>query len=149
MVTPKTGGIMGFAVKRSFSNSASWSLFDLALRFWNQILTCVSVKFRDDENSARSAIDKYCFCRNFLSRASSCAVVNGVRGFRFGLCFLRVHIFGTPIFCGADTDSAKKGRNYFSYCNFLFQPKFYIALLKHTHTHTHTHNEKYTHKNKQ
>ena len=75
----------------SFSISASFNLFSFARRFWNQILTWVSVKLRDEENSARSAIERYCFVLNFLSRASSCWVVKGVLGFRLLLCFLRVH----------------------------------------------------------
>lgn len=37
---PNVGGRSGRADNRSFSNSASWSLFALALRFWNHILTC-------------------------------------------------------------------------------------------------------------
>ena len=56
--------------------------------------TCVSVRLRDAENSARSAIDRYCRSRNFLSSASSCCVVNGVRGFRFVLCLRRRHFCG-------------------------------------------------------
>ena len=57
-------------------------------------LTCVSVRCREDENSARSAMLRYCFSRNFFSRDNSCWVVKGVRGFRFGLCFLRLHLTG-------------------------------------------------------
>lgn len=72
----------------SFSSSASWSLFAFALRFWNQIFTWVSVRVREEENSARSAMDRYCFCLNFLSRARSWDVVKGVRGFLLVLCFL-------------------------------------------------------------
>lgn len=56
--------------------------------------TWVSVRLNEDENSARSAIDKYCFSLNFFSRATSCWVVNGVLGFRLGLCFLNVHFIG-------------------------------------------------------
>lgn len=74
-----------------FSISASCSLFALARRFWNQIFTWVSVSLSDDENSARSAILRYCFSRNFFSSDSSCCVVNGVLGLRFGLCFLKLH----------------------------------------------------------
>jgi hypothetical protein len=61
------------------------------LLFWNQIFTCVSVSRRDEENSARSAMLKYCFSRNFFSSESNCCVVKGVRGLRFGLCFLKLH----------------------------------------------------------
>lgn len=57
-------------------------------------LTCVSVRWRDDENSALSAIVRYCFSRNFFSSDNSCCVVNGVLGLRFGLCFRRVHLTG-------------------------------------------------------
>lgn len=77
------------AATLSFSTSASWSLLALARRFWNQILTWVSDSDREEENSARSAMDRYCFWRNFLSRARSCVVVKGVRGLRLVLCFLK------------------------------------------------------------
>lgn len=87
-------GNMGFAAILSFSSSASCSLLALALRFWNQILTWVSVRLRELENSALSAMDRYCFWRNLRSRASSCEVVNGVRGFLLVLCFLRVQAVG-------------------------------------------------------
>lgn len=88
------GGSIGLAAIFSFSSSASWSRLALARRFWNQIFTWVSVRLSELENSARSAMDRYCFCRNFLSRASSCAVVKGVRGFLFVLCLRRVQAGG-------------------------------------------------------
>ena len=78
------------------SSSDSWRRFDLALRFWNQILTWVSVSLREAENSARSAMERYCLARNFFSRAASCWVVKGVLGLRLGLCFLRVPILMGP-----------------------------------------------------
>jgi hypothetical protein len=56
-------------------------------------LTCVSVKSNDAENSARSAIVKYCLSRNFFSNDNNCEVVNGVRGFRFCLCLRNEHPF--------------------------------------------------------
>lgn len=88
-VTTAAAAVLASAAIFSFSSSASWSRFALARRFWNQILTWVSVRVREVENSARSAMDRYCFCLNFLSRARSCEVVKGVRGFRLVLCFLR------------------------------------------------------------
>ena len=88
--TPKIGGSIVFECMRSFSSSASCNRFDFARRFWNHIFTCVSVKFKDAENSALSAMDRYCFSRNFFSNESSWEVVNGVRGFRLGLCLRRV-----------------------------------------------------------
>ena len=57
-------------------------------------MTWVSVNFKDAENSARSAIDKYCLLRNFFSKADNCWVVNGVLGFRLGLCLRSVHFNG-------------------------------------------------------
>lgn len=90
----KPEGSIGFAAIFSFSSSASCSLFALALRFWNQILTWVSVRFRELENSARSAMERYCFWRNLRSRARSCDVVKGVLGFRLVLCFRRVQVVG-------------------------------------------------------
>ena len=88
-----TGGSMGLAAIFNFSSSASCSLLALARRFWNQIFTWVSVRLSEAENSARSAIDRYCFWRNLRSRASSCWVVNGVRGLRFVLCLRSGHAF--------------------------------------------------------
>lgn len=92
---------MGFAAIFSFSSSASCSRLALALLFWNQIFTWVSVKFKELENSARSAMERYCFWRNFLSKASSWDVVKGVRGFLFVLCFRRGHAGGLsrPVKC--------------------------------------------------
>lgn len=58
---------------RIFSISASCNRLALARLFWNQIFTCVSVRRSDDENSARSAMLKYCFSRNFFSSDRSCA----------------------------------------------------------------------------
>ena len=83
---PNAGGNKGRLAILIFSSSASWSLFDLARRFWNQILTCVSLRLRAVENSARSAMERYCFSRNFRSSARSCWVVKGVRGFLLALC---------------------------------------------------------------
>lgn len=77
---------------RSISDSCNLLVF--ARRFWNHIFTCVSVSFSEDENSALSEIERYCFWRNFFSSSISCFVENGVRGFRFGLCFRRVHFKG-------------------------------------------------------
>jgi len=48
--------------------------------------TCVSVSRRERANSARSAIDRYCFSANFRSSPSSCWVLNGVRGWRACFC---------------------------------------------------------------
>ena len=93
---PKGLDSMGLEAKRIRSSSDSCNRLALALLFWNQILTWVSVNLRLAENSARSAIDKYCFCRNFFSSADNCWVVNGVRGLRFGLCLRNVPILMGP-----------------------------------------------------
>lgn len=55
------------------------------------LFTCVSVSLRELENSALSAILRYCLSLNFFSKASSCCVVKGVLGFLLGLCFLKLH----------------------------------------------------------
>lgn len=91
MCIPSPGANIGLAAILSFSSSASWRRLALALLFWNQILTWVSVRLSEAENSARSAIERYCFWRNLRSRARSCDVVKGVLGFRFVLCFRSVH----------------------------------------------------------
>ena len=72
----------------ALSASASRSRFSLALRFWNQILTCVSVSLRYSANSALSATERYFCWRNFLSSAINWVLVNGVLGFRSFFCFL-------------------------------------------------------------
>ena len=84
----------GAEANLSLSSSDSWSRFVLARLFWNQIFTWVSVSFSCALNSARSAMERYCFSRNFFSSAFSCCVVKGVRGLRFGLCFLSVQRSG-------------------------------------------------------
>lgn len=63
------------------------------------VFTCVSVSRNELENSALSAILRYCLSLNFFSRANSCCVVNGVLGFLFGLCFRRLHLIfgGSPL----------------------------------------------------
>ena len=100
---------MGLAAIFNFSISASWSLLALARLFWNQIFTCVSVRFKEALNSALSAMDKYCFCLNFRSNANNCEVVNGVLGFLLVLCFRNVHFCGL-IRCGL-TASVKIYKN--------------------------------------
>ena len=93
---------------RIFSISASCSLLDFARRFWNQIFTWVSVKFKLFENSARSAMDRYCFSRNFFSNCINCCVVKGVRGFLFGLCLRKVQRIGPRGFGGGpETETIK------------------------------------------
>jgi len=75
-------------VRRSIS--ASFKRLSLARLFWNQILTWVSLRLRDVENSALSAMLRYCFSRYFFSSVSSCSDVKGVRGFRLALCLRRM-----------------------------------------------------------
>lgn len=87
---PKGRGIRGAEANLNLSSSDSWSRLVFARRFWNQILTWVSVSLSCAENSALSAMLKYCFSRNFFSSAFSCCVVKGVLGLRLGLCFLKV-----------------------------------------------------------
>lgn len=80
-----------------------------------RVLTCVSVRWSDDENSARSAIVRYCFSRNFFSSDKSCCVVNGVLGFLFGLCFLRVHLTGPGTGPGSLRSPEKLKEKYFCF----------------------------------
>ena len=112
---PPNGGrdSIGEDANRIRSNSDSCNLFDFALRFWNHIFICVSVIFKDAENSARSDMDKYCFVRNFFSKADNCCVVKGVRGFRLGLCLRKVPIFIGPIGGLNVISGAKDKRKYY------------------------------------
>ena len=113
-IPPKWGrGNIGEVAKCIRSNSENCNLFDFALRFWNHIFICVSVIFKDAENSARSEMDKYCFVRNFFSRADNCCVVKGVRGFRLGLCLRKVPIFIGPIGGLNVISGAKEKRKYY------------------------------------
>lgn len=106
---PKDGK-SGLVCILSFSISASLILFSLARRFWNQILTWVSVRFREEENSARSAMERYCLDRNFRSRAKSCCVVNGVLGLRLLLCFRSWHFIGNFGNSPGSGNKKKKGK---------------------------------------
>ena len=83
--------LRAYARNLIFSISASFSLFSFARRFWNQIFTCCSDRFRFSESSALSAIDRYCFRLNFCSRESSCVAENGVLGFLLALCLRKKH----------------------------------------------------------
>jgi len=69
-------------------------LFYFLILLFYLIVTCVSVRLSEAENSARSAIDRYCRSRNFRSSASNCCVVNGVRGLRLVLCLRSRHFCG-------------------------------------------------------
>ena len=62
------------------------SVLFFLLVFLGLTFTCVSVRSNEAENSARSAMVKYCLSRNLFSKANNCEVVNGVRGLRFCLC---------------------------------------------------------------
>lgn len=103
-------GKTGLEASFSFSSSASCSLLALALLFWNQILTWVSVRLRELENSALSAMERYCFWRNLRSSARSCEVVKGVRGFLLFLCFLRLHWLGLVLPVGVKNNRNKRTR---------------------------------------
>ena len=91
---PNGLGTRGEEANLILSISDSCSRLVFALLFWNQILTCVSESLRFELNSARSEMERYCFSLYFFSRAFSCWVVKGVRGFLFALCFLRTHLRG-------------------------------------------------------
>ncbi|GMR63043.1 hypothetical protein PMAYCL1PPCAC_33238, partial [Pristionchus mayeri] len=69
----------------------------------NQIFTWVSVSWREAENSALSAIERYCFCWNFFSNVINCCVENGVRGLRLFLCFRSMHLLNpSAIFASSE-----------------------------------------------
>lgn len=58
--------------------------FHFVLRFWNQILICVSVRFSDKARLSLSHTDRYRVVLNLFSRATSCSYVKAVlarRGF--------------------------------------------------------------------
>jgi len=66
-------------------NAAARRRRDAYLRFWYQVFTWVSDRFRASATSLRSATDKYFWQRNFRSKYASCACVKAVllrRGLR-------------------------------------------------------------------
>ena len=67
--------------------SPPWSIVScflrFILRFWNQVLTCVSLRSRDEASSILSGTERYFFSANFDSRPSSCISVKTVRSFLF------------------------------------------------------------------
>lgn len=95
-----------------------------------KVITCVSVKCNELENSALSAILRYCFSLNFFSRLNNCWVVKGVRGLRLGLCFLRLHLSfgGSPLF-ESETQKANKRLifNFFQKPKIYFKKKIYLT----------------------
>ena len=69
----KTRTATFFAALGGHISDASWRRFVLYLRFWNQILTCVSVSFRAAASSALSGPDKYFWWLNRLSNSKTWA----------------------------------------------------------------------------
>lgn len=63
------------------SSSAASCRFHLLRRFWNQILTCVSVRWREAASPARSDEDKYRFMSKVLSSWNTWERENTVRVF--------------------------------------------------------------------
>lgn len=75
-------------LKFAASNSAASCLFHLFLRFWNQILTCVSVKCRDAANPALSELLRYRFISKVDSNWKTWLRENTVRVFFLRHCIL-------------------------------------------------------------
>ena len=68
-----------FHLNIQFENCQSWTLKQE--KNMKRKLTCVSVRSSSFENSALSAIERYCFSLNFFSSEDNCAGVKGVLAF--------------------------------------------------------------------
>lgn len=81
--------VSNFADSTSFFNS-SISLFNFALLFWNQVMTCALDNPKAPAISSRSAGDKYFWYRNLFSNSKIWWFVKAVLDFRFffGCCLL-------------------------------------------------------------
>lgn len=75
---------MIFEVSRSFLTSSS-SLLNLALRFWNQVITWALVRPSVEASSSRSAAERYFWYKNLFSSSNIWKLVNAVRDFLFFL----------------------------------------------------------------
>ena len=71
------------------SSSAAICRFHLFLRFWNQILTWVSVRCREAASPARSELERYRFMSNVVSNWNTWLRENTVRVFFFFFLWLR------------------------------------------------------------
>lgn len=86
--------------------------FHFVRRFWNQILTCVSVKLNDIARFKRSHTERYRVVLNLFSKATSCSYVNAVLARRGlpSLPFLSVERFRffpkVEVFSSAESESS-------------------------------------------
>lgn len=83
------------------SRSAVNCLFHLFLRFWNQILTWVSVRWRDAASPARSELLRYRFTSNVDSSWNTWLRLNTVRVF-----FFRVELGSLAMSCSGRVSKA-------------------------------------------
>ena len=82
------GSVVEASLRTSCSSPSSCSsvtccFLHFILRFWNQVLTCVSLSSRRPANSMRSGTLKYFFSANLVSSPSNCFSVNTVLSFLF------------------------------------------------------------------
>lgn len=61
-----------------FASIPGFCFFHLVRRFWNQILTCVSVSLSDNAKFNRSQTDKYRVVLNLFSSETNCSYVKAV-----------------------------------------------------------------------
>lgn len=61
-----------------FASIPGFCFFHFVLRFWNQILTCVSVRRRERAKLSRSQTDRYLVVLNLFSSDTSCSYVKAV-----------------------------------------------------------------------
>lgn len=81
------GALLSTSSPHTSSTGMVWSTVDCFLHFillfWNQVLTCVSLRSSEDASSMRSGTERYFFSANLDSSPSSCTSVKTVRSLRF------------------------------------------------------------------
>ena len=64
------------------TSTPGFCFFHFVRRFWNQILTCVSVRLNERAKLSLSQTDKYLVLLNLFSKATSCSYVKAVLALR-------------------------------------------------------------------
>lgn len=102
--------------------------FHLALLFWNQILTCTSLKRSAEAIWLRSVSERYFFAWNSLSSSSSCSLVKAVLLLR---AFVELCSQAPSEFCVSSTSSSMSDprTKRVEYTKWLFQISYKTIIF--------------------